>query len=163
VMIGQDWDILSSQEPARLRSPLLSDLLSRGVGEDDRPIDAAPPSDSRSPRPHLQTEYVAPGNRIEEKLTDLWSEELRISPIGIHDNFFDLGGDSLIGVRIVHRIQKEWAAEIAPVVLYEAPTVSALAKILGGHDDGAALAESKARARRRRARTSRRVGQGAKA
>jgi amino acid adenylation domain-containing protein len=71
--------------------------------------------------------YVAPRNEIEKKLTEIWQEVLGLEKIGIHDSFFNLGGNSLLGIRIVNKIQ-EWLEEVVHVtILFLAPTIEALA------------------------------------
>ena len=62
-------------------------------------------------RPNLDTEYVEPRNDIEEGLVELWQELLGISQIGVLDSFFDLGGHSLIAVRLFARVKKMYSVE----------------------------------------------------
>ncbi|MGB7604589.1 MAG: amino acid adenylation domain-containing protein, partial [Lutisporaceae bacterium] len=75
-------------------------------------------------------EYVAPTNKIEEKLVSIWSEVLGVGRIGINDNFFDLGGHSLKAIKIVSIIQKELMAEISVGYLFSNPTVNQLGKYI---------------------------------
>ncbi|HEY1349393.1 MAG TPA: SDR family NAD(P)-dependent oxidoreductase [Ktedonobacteraceae bacterium] len=78
-------------------------------------------------RPPLQNSYVAPRNADERKMARLWEELLAISDIGIYDNFFDLGGNSLLGVNLLLQIRKEFHLEQLPAyVLYEAPCIEAM-------------------------------------
>ncbi|WP_445634031.1 type I polyketide synthase [Nostoc sp. DSM 114161] len=55
----------------------------------------------RHPRPNLANAYVAPRNEIEQTLADIWQQFLGIDKVGIHDNFFELAGDSIITIQIV--------------------------------------------------------------
>ncbi|MCP4149781.1 MAG: AMP-binding protein, partial [bacterium] len=72
-------------------------------------------------------EYIAPRDETEEKLAEIWREVLAIEKIGIKDNFFNLGGDSLKGIRIVNKVQ-EWLQEVVHVtILFLAPTIEELA------------------------------------
>jgi amino acid adenylation domain-containing protein len=72
-------------------------------------------------------EYVPPGNDTEKKLVEIFQEILGIKKIGIHDSFFNLGGDSFKGIRIVNKIQ-EWLQEVVHVtILFLAPTIAELA------------------------------------
>ncbi|WP_275581179.1 non-ribosomal peptide synthetase [Mycobacterium riyadhense] len=73
------------------------------------------------------TTYQAPRNPHEHTLTTLFSETLNITPIGINDNFFDLGGHSLSATRLIARIRTELATEIPIRVIFESPTVAQLA------------------------------------
>jgi hypothetical protein len=83
------------------------------------------------PRPALGTSYAAPGSELERKIAAVWSELLGIDPIGVHDNFFELGGNSLLGIDLVARLRKELNVDNLPAhILYEAPSVSALAGVV---------------------------------
>jgi len=55
----------------------------------------------RHPRPNLANAYVAPRNEVEQTLADIWQQFLGIEKVGIHDNFFELAGDSIITIQIV--------------------------------------------------------------
>jgi amino acid adenylation domain-containing protein/non-ribosomal peptide synthase protein (TIGR01720 family) len=74
--------------------------------------------------------YESPRTSMEKALTNIWQEVLGIEKIGIHDNFFSLGGNSIKGIQVVNKVQ-EWFEEIMHVsVLFEAPTVEKLAAVL---------------------------------
>lgn len=81
-------------------------------------------------RPTLDTEFVSPRNDVEEQLAAFWSELLGVQKIGIHDNFFDLGGHSLIAVRLFRLIKKKYAVDFPISVLFDAPTIAACAELL---------------------------------
>lgn len=57
-------------------------------------------------RPNLKTELIAPRNEIEQQLVAIFTRLLRIAPIGVHDNFFDLGGDSMLGVELIALVKE---------------------------------------------------------
>ncbi|HJX27390.1 MAG TPA: amino acid adenylation domain-containing protein, partial [Thermoanaerobaculia bacterium] len=80
-------------------------------------------------------EYVAPRTPTEAVLASLWADLLGRQPVGIHDHFFALGGHSLMGVRLVSRVRHTLGIELPLRVLFEAPTIAALA---GRIDDLAA-------------------------
>ncbi len=63
---------------------------------------ALPPPDGR--RPALDTPYVAPRSLLQHRLADLWTDLLGVAPIGIDDDFFDLGGDSMLAVMMIDRV-----------------------------------------------------------
>jgi acyl carrier protein len=85
----------------------------------------------RYPRPPVSSSYLAPRNAMEEKIANLWGEVLGIAEIGVLDNFFDLGGNSLVGLEMVAQLKKQLGvAKIPAHVIYEAPSVSELAKFL---------------------------------
>src|SRR5580658_7248150 len=62
-----------------------------------------------------------------EQLIPIWQRVLQRSPIGMHDNFFDLGGDSLLAVNLFFEIEQVFGREMPPVMIYQAPTIAALA------------------------------------
>ncbi|MEX0303439.1 MAG: acyltransferase domain-containing protein, partial [Leisingera sp.] len=79
-------------------------------------------------RPQLDTDYVAPRNAVEEELAKLFASLLGVSQAGIEDSFFDLGGHSLIAVRLFAQIKRSFGVEFPLSVLFEAPSVAALAE-----------------------------------
>lgn len=83
------------------------------------------------PRPTLKNSYIAPRNDEERKMVRIWEELLAIDGIGIYDNFFDLGGNSLLGVNLLIQVRKEFNLEQLPAyVLYEASCVAAMTQYL---------------------------------
>ena len=96
------------------------------------------------PRPVLGTSYVAPRNKLEEAIAAVWGEQLGISEVGINDNFFDLGGNSLIGLDLITRLRKRLnIGQIPSYVLYEAPSVSAMAKFFDQDQTETTLVEER--------------------
>lgn len=74
-----------------------------------------------------ETERIAPRTIIEEMLTVVWSELLGVEHIGVHDNFFDLGGHSLLGTQLVGRLRKLFQIELPLRMLFDSPTIAGLA------------------------------------
>jgi len=85
------------------------------------------------PRPKLHTVYEAPRSELEQQLTRLFAEMLGIDRVGIHDNFFDLGGNSLVATQLLSRLRDELAVETPLRTLFEAPTAAQLARALVVH------------------------------
>lgn len=85
-------------------------------------------------RPAISTPYVPITGKYERKIAEIFREELGLEQVGLYDNFFDLGGNSLLGLQVVARLKKEVHAQISAVTLFEAPTVSALARYLSSAD-----------------------------
>jgi thioesterase domain-containing protein/acyl carrier protein len=79
--------------------------------------------------------FTAPRNEAEEKLAALWANALGMERVGIHDNFFEFGGHSLMAVSLFNRIEAEFGRSIPPSTLFRAQTVARLAATLM---DGAA-------------------------
>ncbi len=71
-------------------------------------------------RPDIDAAYAEPRNRMEETIAQIWCEILKIDRVGIYDNFFDLGGQSLMATQIVSRIRSTLGMEIPLHVLFEA-------------------------------------------
>ncbi|MBC7945338.1 MAG: amino acid adenylation domain-containing protein [Burkholderiales bacterium] len=82
------------------------------------------PDDSR---PELAAAYAAPRTATEATVAAIWSELLKRDRVGVDDNFFDLGGHSLLAMRIIARLRSECAIELPLSILFEAPTVAAMA------------------------------------
>ena len=81
-------------------------------------------------RPQLSSEYVEPHDAIERTLVGLWQELLGVGQVGVNDNFFDLGGHSLIAVRLFARLRKLYAIDLPISVLFQAQTVAAGAALV---------------------------------
>ena len=79
-------------------------------------------------RHELEANYVAPCTPIEQQIADIWSQVLKLDRVGIHDNFFELGGYSLLAIQIVSRLRPALQVEIPLPMLFELPTIAALAE-----------------------------------
>ena len=87
-------------------------------------------------RPELADNYVAARTPVEEKLAAIWSDVLRIEKIGIHDNYFELGGDSIQSTLVVSAARKQ-DLQLTPKQLFEYPTVAQLASVAVVRSDSA--------------------------
>jgi len=76
--------------------------------------------------------YVAASNGIEEKIAQLFQELLGVEHVGVHDNFFDLGGHSLLGIQLISHLRKYFQIDLSLRPLFEAPTVAELALFIEG-------------------------------
>ena len=72
----------------------------------------------------LQAEYVAPASPVEEAVATVWREVLGLERVGARDNFFFLGGDSLLATRVVARLGAAFEVDVPLAVIFRAPTVS---------------------------------------
>lgn len=83
----------------------------------------------------LKTEYKAPNTPLEKELTRIWSEVLKVKRIGVNDNFFQLGGSSLLAKLIIVRISEKLHIEKIPLAIFlHAPTIGKMARILSRKD-----------------------------
>jgi acyl transferase domain-containing protein/acyl carrier protein len=87
------------------------------------PTRAAPPT--RRPRADVP---APPGTPTERTLAAIWGDLLGIDDIGIHDNFFDLGGDSLLGTQLIAQIGRAFRVKVPFRGLFEGPTIAMLAR-----------------------------------
>jgi len=83
-------------------------------------------------RPAFEGDYVAPRDAVEDMLAEMWRETLGIERIGVHDDFFILGGDSIKGAVFINSLQKRLDDIVHVVTIFNAPTVDKLAAYLRG-------------------------------
>ncbi|HLP62280.1 MAG TPA: amino acid adenylation domain-containing protein, partial [Candidatus Deferrimicrobium sp.] len=77
----------------------------------------------RQPRPPLSVPYVSPASPLEHSLSAIWSNYFGIEPIGVEDDFFELGGDSLKAMLMIQKIHKELGVRIPLAEFFKNPTV----------------------------------------
>jgi hypothetical protein len=101
-------------------------------------------------RPEMETTYVAPGNELERQIAQIWEQLLGIERIGIHDNFFDLGGNSLIGIDLITHLRGALDIKDLPTyVLFEAPSISTMASYLAQSQKAAGDEKTRERSAKR--------------
>lgn len=81
-------------------------------------------------RPDLDTDYVAPRSDVERTLVGFWQDLLGVAQVGVEDSFFDLGGHSLIAVRLFAMVKKAYRVDFPISVLFEAPTIARCAALI---------------------------------
>lgn len=81
-------------------------------------------------RQEMDPPYVAPRSRVEVTLKLIWSEVLSLDRVGIHDNFFDLGGHSLAASRVISRVIQYFKLDLPLKALFDAPTIAQMAQIV---------------------------------
>ena len=82
-------------------------------------------------RPKLESAYVAPQTKLEQAIASIWKEALHLERVSVQDNFFDLGGHSLLMVQVQSELQDVLKREISIVELFTYSNISSLAKHLG--------------------------------
>lgn len=81
--------------------------------------------------PQLSPDFVSPRTEVEKKLAKIWMALMKIEQIGINDDFFELGAQSLVAVRAVSQIREEFGVNLPLATLLQAPTIASLATKLG--------------------------------
>jgi SagB-type dehydrogenase family enzyme len=114
---------------------LLEDLPLTANGKVDRRALPAPEIEAA---PVREAAYVAPENEVEQTLAGILQEILGRGEIGVHDNFFDLGANSVHIVQAHGRLRSAFGREVPLVEMFNHPTISALARYLdqGGEESG---------------------------
>jgi acyl transferase domain-containing protein/acyl carrier protein len=123
VVSTQDFQALLDQQNAFSASSFLEEL------EKSRRLAPA------HSRPDSGAAYVPPGNQVERTITDFWQDLFGIKQVGIHDNFFDLGGNSLLAIQLVSRLRKAFQIELPMSKLFESPTVTELARAVAASQE----------------------------
>ena len=79
-------------------------------------------------RPELETTLVAPRTSIEKVLADIWSQVLRIEQVGVHDRFFELGGDSILSIQVIAK-SNQAGLRLTPKQIFQHQTIAELALV----------------------------------
>jgi thioesterase domain-containing protein/acyl carrier protein len=118
-------------------------ILRSAIADPDTPIDALLllDADERQSLERMRqialgfrsvntNQYVAPRNELEEKLAALWQDTLKITKIGIQDDFFELGGRSLAAVQLLTQVEQVFHRKISLSKIFQAPTIERMAALL---------------------------------
>lgn len=89
-------------------------------------VQARPPEGHS--RPDLEVEYVPPDTEVERTIAAVWQAAFGLEKVGIHDNFFELAGNSLLAIQIVTRLRDAFKVHLPLTSLFETPTISQLAQ-----------------------------------
>ena len=107
----------------------------------------------------LEHTFVAPSTTLERRIAEIWRDVLRVTEVGINDNFFDLGGHSLLLVQLHARLVQSLGLEISVLDMFRFPTISTLASHLSEPlPQAMPFAAVQGRADRRRAAIQRQRG-----
>ncbi|MBD2741503.1 non-ribosomal peptide synthetase [Coleofasciculus sp. FACHB-1120] len=93
------------------------------------------PAPGNSTSQILDKVYIEPRNPTESTLAKIWAEVLNIKRVSIHDNFFDLGGNSLLSITLIEQIHKQFERELPLSTLFLSPTIEGLANTLSPDTD----------------------------
>lgn len=131
-----------SLAPSALRQFLESELPAHMIPQQLIQLDALPLNANRKldvqalpepdvVRPELAEPYTAPRTPREERVAAIWAEVLGLERVGVHDGFFELGGDSLLAMQVLNRLRQVFDASVSFRDLFEHGTVAQLAERLG--------------------------------
>jgi len=118
VVSTRDFDLVQNEHTAESAARMMATL------EQDR--DARP----KQTRPNLRTAYVAPESELEQGIAALWQELFGIEQIGVHDNFLELGGHSILGMQLIARLRQTYQLDLPLQTIFESPTVAELAVVI---------------------------------
>lgn len=133
----ESWEtfrrVISSASPGRIVISTGNLALRMKFWTENAPAVEASAEENRTShtlhaRPALATAYVPPRSELESTVLEIWQKVLGLEQLGVHDNFFDLGGNSLIGLRMITAVKKALQIELPIMALFEGPTVSALCR-----------------------------------
>ncbi|MCS6914978.1 MAG: SDR family NAD(P)-dependent oxidoreductase [Myxococcota bacterium] len=127
--------VVSSQD----LQALLGAIRTPARNEAAQPSRDGLPAVARPCRPALPTPYVAPRTDLERTIAAVWEEALGIAGIGVHDDFFDLGGHSLLLTQVISQVRRQTGAEVSLRDLFDSPTVAGLAAQIAQARSGSAI------------------------
>ena len=113
-------------------------LPSRLVVMDEFPMNTSTKVDRRAlpdpdrERPELRVPYKTPKNSLEGIVANIWAEVLELDRVGVADDFFDLGGNSLLALKILTKIEHQFEQILTPAAFYEGPTIAHQASLIQG-------------------------------
>lgn len=128
---AEGFEALARAMATRETQPIISSMdLNLLIARAARPGDSEARPSQLFERPALERDYVAPRDSVERKLAEFWRELLGVQEIGVEDSFFDLGGHSLIAVRLFRMIRQSYGLDLPISVLFEAPTIASSAALI---------------------------------
>jgi amino acid adenylation domain-containing protein/non-ribosomal peptide synthase protein (TIGR01720 family) len=108
----------------------LSSLPLNPNGKVDRQALPAP----EGARPELDAAFVAPRDRVEATLAEIWRDVLGVTQVGVHDDFFELGGDSILAIQVVMAVRRA-GHTVTPAQMFDTPRIAGLAAAIEGHSE----------------------------
>jgi len=115
---------IATNPPLLRREQILQNKKNTALGK------TAPTVERLYERPNLSNAYVAPRNEYEQSVADTWQKCLGIKKVGVEDNFFDLGGHSLLGAQLTLELQNTFKVKVDIALLFAHPTVADLSQVL---------------------------------
>jgi aryl carrier-like protein len=129
VRLGYDPDLFDAATVEGLGVELVG-LLEDLTAGSALPAVPEPPSTIHNGFTSEERAYLAPRTATEQALADIWADVLTVDRVGVHDNFFTLGGDSILCMRVAARLRADLGVTLSPRALFDNPTVGALALLV---------------------------------
>nr|QEO74753.1 AMP-dependent synthetase and ligase [uncultured bacterium] len=149
---GEDLGDFLKQALPDYMVPSMYVLLERLPLTPNGKLDHAALPDLEGVRATLEVEYIPPQTDLERAIATIWQEVLKIESVGVNDNFFDLGGHSLLVARVHSRLEAHLGKEIPIIDLFQFATVRSLASyIMGKYDERGFSQQAQSRAEIRKA------------
>ena len=104
--------------------------MSRIASKFSDPRNVSKAVEAQKARQRTQSAYEPPANPTEDTLCAIWTKLLALDRVGRHDNFFALGGHSLMAVQVIARVRQSFGIELPLRAMFDAPTVAAFATLL---------------------------------
>jgi acyl carrier protein len=115
---------MSSDKIDPLKSPLFNRIATDLY--DPEQVLKAIETQKRRPRPELEADFTAPRNAMEQEVADIWAGLLGVERVGVHDNFFKLGGHSILATQLLSRVRERFEVDVPMRTVFEVPTVANL-------------------------------------
>jgi amino acid adenylation domain-containing protein/non-ribosomal peptide synthase protein (TIGR01720 family) len=128
--VGYDPELFDQQTAKALAAELvdlLDGLTRSGVRRRDGTTTGTVMPDVTDTGGPVQRPYVPPRNLTEAALARIWADVLAVDRVGVDDDFFALGGDSILSIRVAARLREQFGATLPPRALFDNPTVAGLA------------------------------------
>jgi len=143
-VVGKDGQVPTSSELKRFLKKHLPDYMlpSVFVRLESLPLTPNGKVNHRALRtaeglsPQHEAPAVMPENQLEKLIAEIWQDLLQIKKVGLYDNFFEVGGYSLLMVQVHTKLQKVLGQELSLVEMFNYPTVQALAEYIGQKQSG---------------------------
>jgi acyl carrier protein len=119
-------------------------MMSGKNGQDPHAAAEVAPSPAVRGRPELPNACVAPQTTLQEVLRTVWAGILGMEKIGIEDDFFELGGDSILATQIISRLRQMFRMDLPPIILFDASSIEKLADYMIAHETRPGLTEKTA-------------------
>jgi amino acid adenylation domain-containing protein len=127
--LGEVRQFLKEKLPAYMVPSALVPLAKLPLNANGKVDRHALPNDNAI-RPELTSRFVAPRTGVENKMAAVWKQVLGLSEVGVQDNFFDLGGHSMLAVRLFSEMEKAFGKKLPLAALFQRPTIAGLLELI---------------------------------